>query len=277
MSHDELRKIAEGLEAEIFAYPYAKTVLRLLRDPEAGVTNQRQAIAMQAARDAGVLVPPVLGVTTVMGRPGIVMQRVEGRDLMAELGRRPWRLFWVARVSGEVHAQLHGVPGPEHIIDLLAKLYREIHDSNLVPAEIKEYALDKLEGLPAGDRLCHGDFYPANLLLSPQGPALIDWTHVARGDPAADVARTLLMVRLGELPPSTPMLVRPIAAFARGILAAAYLRAYRRKRVLDADLVDRWEIPVAAARLAQGIEGERLSLLKLLSRPTRDPAAPQLL
>ena len=265
MSRGELRKIGEGLEAEMFAWGEG-TILRLLRDPQAVERNERQAAAIEAARSSGVRVPAVHSLTTVMGRPGMVMERVEGRDLMAELGRRPWRLFWVARVSGEVHAQLHQVIAPDSVVALKPKLRQEIMESSLVPAEVAEQALEVLGGLPDGDKLCHGDFYPANLLISRGGPVLIDWSNVARGNPDADVARTLLMVRLGELPPGTPMLVRPIALVGRGLLSSVYLRSYRRERFLDPVLVGRWQIPVAAARLAQGIEGERPSLLKLLRR-----------
>jgi hypothetical protein len=78
------------------------------------------------------------------------------------------------------------------------------------------------------------------------------------------VARTLLMFRIGELPPGSPMLMRVLAMFVRRVMASAYLRAYRRQRPLEPAAVRRWDIPVAAARLADGIEEEAPSLLALL-------------
>ena len=68
----ELRKIAEGREAEMFAWGDG-TILRLLRDPGADRRNQMQAAAMRAAAASGLRVPAVVEVTTAMGRPGIVM------------------------------------------------------------------------------------------------------------------------------------------------------------------------------------------------------------
>lgn len=57
MSRDELRKIGEGLEAEMFAW--GKTmVLRLMRDPQAVELNNRQALAMGVARPAACASPP---------------------------------------------------------------------------------------------------------------------------------------------------------------------------------------------------------------------------
>lgn len=275
MTHP-MRKVAEGLEAEMFTWGDG-LILRLLRDTRGQPSNVRQAVAMEAARTSGVRVPKITGLLMIAGRPGMIMERVDGRDLMAELGRRPWRLFWVASLSGEVHAKLHAVTAPPNLRSLKSLLRVTIEFSPLVPSEIAARAMVALEDLPDGDKLCHGDFYPANLLLHRDGPVLIDWSRAASGDPDADVARTLMMVRLGELPPSTPLAVRPIAAVGRGILAAAYLRSYRRHRPLNPSRVDAWEIPVAAARLAEGIAGERLRLLKFLCRPTRDPEAAQLL
>lgn len=260
MSRDELQKIGEGLEAEIFAWEEG-AILRLLRDPQAAEQNECQWAAMEAARSSGLRVPTVHGLTTVMNRPGMVMERLEGRDLMAEIGRRPWTVFRAARLSGEIHAQLHGVTAPDSVAALRPKLRQEIESSSLVPAALAKVALQALTGLPDGDKLCHGDFYPANLIISRDGPVLIDWTQVSRGDPAADVARTLLLVRVGELPPGTPILVRPIALVGRGLLASMYLRSYRHDRLLDMELVNRWWRPVVAARLAEGIGGERSRLL----------------
>ena len=276
MTERPMEKIGEGLEAEMYAWGKGK-ILRLMRDPRGQASNNRQAVAMELARASGVRVPKIAGLITVADRPGMIMERVDGRDLMAELGRRPWRLFWVARLSGQVHAHLHGVTASEDLPALLALMRVTIEFSSLVPSEIAGRAMADLQGLPNGDKLCHGDFYPANLLLHPDGPVLIDWSRATRGDPDADVARTLLMVRLGELPPTTPLLVRPIAAIGRGLLAESYVRSYRSHRDLNPDRVDRWMVPVAAARLAEGIEGERLRLLKFLCRPAHVEGAPQIM
>ncbi len=72
------------------------------------------------------------------------------------------------------------------------------------------------------------------------------------------------MFRLGELPPGSPMLIRVLATFVRRAMASAYLRAYRRQRAVEPATVRRWNIPVAAARLGDGIEEETPSLISLL-------------
>lgn len=51
-----------------------------------------------------------------------------------------------------------------------------------------------LPAVSRGDRLLHLDLHPDNAILSPGGPFVVDWTNARRGDPAADVALTWLIV-----------------------------------------------------------------------------------
>ncbi len=259
----ELKKIAEGREAEMFAWNEGR-ILRLLRNVGAQDRLQREAAAMETARARGVRVPAVHSLTTVEGRPGMVMERIEGPDLLALVGRRPWKIFWGARILGEVQAQLHAASASSRLPALKAALKHRIEAYDRLPEQLARFALQILDELPDGDSLCHGDFHPANILMAGETPVLIDWTGATRGDPDADVARTLLMFRLAELPPGSPALTRLLALFGRKVMASAYLRAYRRKRAVEMAAVRRWEIPVAAARLADGIEEETGALVGLL-------------
>ncbi len=245
------------------------TSLRLLRDPGATARNEWQAAAMEAARSRGVRVPTVHGLTTVLGRPGMIMERIEGPDLLTLIGQRPWTVFRVGRISGEVHAQMHAVNAPRSIPALRAALRQRIESSDRVPEHLARFALDSLDGLPDGDSLCHGDLTPANILMAGDTPVVIDWTAATRGDPTADYVRTWLTLRLGEPPPGTSVFLRLLSLVGRNLLTSSYARSYRRLRPLDMDLVSRWEIPVAAGRLADGIESEEPALVKLLETKRR--------
>lgn len=55
--------------------------------------------------------------------------------------------------------------------------------------------LAELHGQIAAASLCHFDLHPANVILSPAGPVVIDWTNATRdGDPAVDAALTYLIL-----------------------------------------------------------------------------------
>jgi Ser/Thr protein kinase RdoA (MazF antagonist) len=259
VSTSDLELLGAGREAEIFAWEDGR-VLRLARDPSADAMIEREVSALAAAQQAGAHVPRVYERVTVDGRPGVVLDRIDGLDLLGSLAGRPWTVRAVGKTLGVEHAGLHRVAAPAGLPDLHDELRHRL-GSPLVPAGVRQRALARLEALPAGDRLLHGDFHPANLLRSTSGYVVIDWTNGMSGDPAADVARTILLTGGGKLADGTALVVRVIAPAARRSLLASYLGAYAREAALDRGLVDRW-LPVwAAARLAEDIEAEREFLL----------------
>ena len=249
----------------MFAWEEGK-ILRLLRDPDGQRSNELQAAAMEAALSCGVRVPVVYGQTTAMGRPGLIMERIEGTDLLTLIGRRPWTVFRAGRICGDLHAQVHEAQAPSSIPALRAVLRMRIELAGPVLGDLKPFALAALEELPDGDRICHGDFHPGNILMDGQVPVLIDWSNVSRGDPAADVARTRLILGLGSPPPGTSLPLRAMALVGRRLLIWLYLRSYRRLRPVDMGGGQRWEVPVAAARLADGIPEEVPALRRFLER-----------
>ena len=261
----DLEKIAEGREAEIFAWQDG-AVLRLLRSRNGQRQIEWEAQAMRAAAEAGVSVPAVQGATTVQERPGLIMERIDGADMLTMIGQRPWLLLGAARDFGEIHAQLHETAAPSDLPALKAKLKSRIESSDLVPKPLAEFAIARLEELPDGDRLCHGDFHPGNIIWREGRPVIIDWTNVTRGDPAADYARTDLMLRMGDPPPGSSRLLLALALVGRGVMVWAYHRAYQKTRPMDAALVSRWEAPVMANRLVEDIKPERAKLLKILEQ-----------
>jgi aminoglycoside phosphotransferase (APT) family kinase protein len=254
-------RIGEGREAEILEAGDGR-VLRLLWSAEREPWLDREEAALRAASAAGAPVPTVYERMTQDGRPGLVMERLDGPDLLTRLGTRPWTVVAAGRMLGHVHARLHEVSAPAELPDLKDNI-RELLErrAQRVPADLAAEACERLAELPDGDRICHGDYHPANVLLTTDGPRVIDWAGASRGDPIADVCRTQLIVELGEVPQAAPALVRRLDYVGRSLLLRSYLRAYGRP---DRLLIARWTRVLAIARLAEGIDAERTSLLNLL-------------
>jgi Ser/Thr protein kinase RdoA (MazF antagonist) len=249
--------VGAGREAEILEWGEGR-VLRLLRDPAGADTADDEAAALRAAGDAGAPVPGVYERVVVDGRPGIVMERIEGTDLLSRIQRRPWTVRPVGRALGRLHARLHTVAAPPELVPTRERL-AEMLRAPLVPEGVRDKAEQRLAALPDGDRLCHGDLHPGNVI----GGRVIDWTAASAGDPAADVARTCLLLAAAATPTEQPAWKRAGEGAARFQLTDAYLRAYRRERPLEPAAVERWLPVLAAARLTEGIEPERGALLRL--------------
>lgn len=86
-----------------------------------------------------------------------------------------------------------------------------------------------------------------------------------RGNPAGDVARTLVLLQMGTMPDGTPDEAVKKFARMREELVKEYTRQYFGGGSLSQTDVDAWRLPVAAARLTEWIpEAEKANLLALV-------------
>jgi aminoglycoside phosphotransferase (APT) family kinase protein len=127
-----------------------------------------------------------------------------------------------------------------------------------------------LDRLPDQPGLCHYDFHPDQVLLTDQGPVIIDWMTACQGHPLADVARSAIIFTYFPLPPGNPLrrvlLDQGKKLFFR-IYQNSYLRRYRTEHPqYTRQELDEWLIPVAAGRLREDIPGEREPILAFLRR-----------
>ena len=210
--------IGQGRAADVYALD-ADRVLRRYRTPHSCAD---EADLMRYLRRVGYPVPAVLAVDG----GDLVMERMHGRDMLADLASRPWRTALYARVLAALHDQLHQLAAPE--------------------------------GLPrpfgAGQRIMHLDLHPGNVMLTAGGPVVIDWTNAAAGPPGADVAMAYLIMASSDLD-AMPWWLRPAAwslrrMFLRRFRAAVrddpgpYLAEVARYRLADVNVR-----PAEAARL----------------------------
>ena len=130
----------------------------------------------------------------------LVLERIDGPTMGDDLRRRPWRGWRHVRLLAHLHERLHRIPF-------------------------------------AGATLVHFDLHPDNVLMSPTGPVVIDWTNGHGGDPASDVAMTwLILATSGGLPGRVlaGVLRRQVG---RGVLVRG-LDAARAFRLADRNVTD---------------------------------------
>ena len=241
--------IAKSAVSETYHWGDRQT-LKLYRPGAPPDAAAREAAHARLAHEAGIPTPAVIEEITHDGRAGIVFERVDGPSMLEMLGQRPETVEALARQFALLHADLHGragtgLPGQRE------RLRRRIANNYAITAGVRAAALASLDPLPDGETLCHGDFHPGNIILARHGPIILDWFDATAGMPAADLCRTLLLLRFSVLPRALPAAVRGGIDGVRASFAATYLQQYTAHRPVPSAEVDAWGLSVAVARLTE--------------------------
>jgi aminoglycoside phosphotransferase (APT) family kinase protein len=248
MDVDLGERVATGSTAEVFALGSDRVLKRFFdSDPERA---RREAANTRVASAAGLRVPRVYEVTAVDGRPAVLYERVDGPTMLERLESRPWLLGRAARRLAAIHAEVHSVGPDDRLPPLRERLAGNVDRAPGLSRAVRRRVRAELASLDDEETLCHGDVHPGNVLCAPQ-PTLIDWLDATRGPPAADVARTSLLLRFGGH--------GVVASLLGRVLERRYRRAYRDRTGLPDARVRAWALPVAAARLNEAVpEAPRL-------------------
>jgi hypothetical protein len=264
MTEIEKIVVARGRTAEILAWQNGQ-VLKLFYDWMSAAGVEREARAARLVSAADVHTPKLLGEVTLDGRRGLIYERVAGVSLLSLLGTRPWGCVGYARQFAELQVAIHrqradGLPS------LKASLEHTIRGLDGLPADLLADALDRLAGLPDDDALCHMDFHPDQVMVTTAGQVVIDWMTACAGAPAADLARTTLLIRFGPVLDAN-WLMQLLANLLRGIFYRTYQRRYfeLNPAVTTAEIAA-WLPVVALARLAEDIPGEKDRLLAVVQK-----------
>ena len=250
--------LAVGRTAEIYAWEPG-SVVKLYHDWFSDEAIEYEARIARAVHAAGVPTPAAGEIIQVNGRRGLVYERVEGESLLAIIRRQPWRTPAIARLLAELQFKMHQTALPA-LPSQRRRLQDKLKAAQALPPELKQVALQALEGLPDSDRVCHGDFHPDNVLLTAGGPLVIDWIDATSGEPMADLARTVLLTRYGALPPGA---LGALLQILRRVFYRAYMVEYSRHAPGCAAEVRRWLPVIAAARLSENIPSEENTLLSI--------------
>ena len=258
------QRIGQGNTAEILLYKPG-TVLKLFRDqfPESGVLKEWRVT--RAVQTVYSRMPKALRLVSCGERSGILYELAEGQDLFRMIGSEPFLLFSTGKKLAEIHTEIHGktISG---ILTVKEKLLQEIGWVNDLSDDEKRKITDRLLLLPDGDRLCHFDFHPGNIMVSGGKHLVLDWLTACSGEPAADIARTCLLLKYGEVR-NGDRLSRLILSITKVCIRRSYMRNIRRLSGITRDEIRRWILPAAAARLSEWMtEHERKRLLKLIRR-----------
>jgi len=95
---------------------------------------------------------------------------------------------------------VHKTPPPPEVPSLRDYVHGSLRQhGDTFPNDIATRTLARIDRLRPGDGLCHGDSHPDNVIVTAEGPRLIDWISAVRAPAAFDLA--YIHVSLTELAP----------------------------------------------------------------------------
>ena len=252
--------IAQGRTAEIYSWG-DQQILKLYRDWCPPDWVDYEARIAHAVHESGIPSPEVGEIVGVGGRRGLIYERLEGPSMLENMNARPWMLLNYARSLAELHRQIHrqSISGLPTYKD---RLEYDIRDNPHLSEALRNKAVALLSSLPDEEKICHGDFHPGNVIITKSGPIVIDWMTACVGSPAADVARTSLLLSIGAK--AAGKQVRPLIRMAIKLYDHTYLHRYRTLEPETIKDAARWRPVIAAARLRENIIPEREALIQMV-------------
>lgn len=192
-------KIGEGAFSEAYAWAPGQ-VVKLFKPGVSRWMPWFEARMLRAVHAAGGPVPEVFGETTLDGRFGLVLQRLDGPTLL-HLSRTGAVTFEQAgAIIAALAVSVHRTPLPPKVISIRDYMESELRGNDgKVPEPVVTEIIALIDRLPPGDGLCHCDLSPGNVIMTAEGPKLVDWSGARCGPAAFELA--FLHVILAELGP----------------------------------------------------------------------------
>lgn len=225
-------------------YRDGDVVMKVFNEDYSKADVLNEALNQARVEETRLNVPRVQAVTMQDGRWVIVSEYIEGVALDKLMEQNPDRHDEYLNLFVDLQIEMHAQKCPL-LNKLMDKMNRKINETTL-DATTRYELHTRLEAMPKHTKLCHGDFNPSNIILTPDGkPYIIDWSHATQGNASADVARTYLLFWLqGDIK-----------------TADQYLSLFCKKTDTARQYVEKWLPIVAASQSVKGKQEEREFLL----------------
>ena len=210
--------------------------------PKSDILNE--ALNQARVEDTGLNIPKIEEGTKIDGKWAIISDYIEGKTLRELMDENPDKLDEYMNLFVDVQLKILSKKCP------LLKRTKDKMQDKISQADLDattRYELHtRLASMKKHDKVCHGDFNPSNVIITPDGtPYVLDWSHATQGNGAADAARTYLLFMLG----------------GEKELAEKYLKLYCFKSDTARQYINNWMPIVAASQSVKGNPEERELLL----------------
>ncbi len=259
------KRIGIGNTAEIFEYG-DKEAVKLFYEKIPFEHIEKEYETSRIILQQGVSAPLVGKLIEIDNKRGIVYEKINGRSLTQQLSSQPLSLKEFALIFAELQCEFHSMKA-EQLPSQKEHLSRNILGSTLLSKAEREKILLYLLQLPDGNSICHGDYHTDNIILKGSDAKVLDWMTATSGNPYGDVARTILLMKYSYLPSSMPKKTKIFIQIVRHVFTKFYLNAYLKLTNTSEENMNKWLLPVMAARLIEDVpEIEKKFLLRKIRK-----------
>lgn len=260
-----LQLLNRGGEADIYEWQNDR-ILRVLREyRRGGDAFEKDKYVFSLLAEHKISVPKVYEYCTADKNPAVIMQKINGVELTDILKKNIFRLS--KETEALVHMQLQIAEiDAAYPLNSVKQIVAYFMQSPMVTTQQADFVNKLLDDLPDGNKLCHGDFHPGNILVQNGQKYIIDWGGAHRGCFLSDAAHTYLLMKHVPQIPGQSAMQHTLLQVAGAMLARAYLKAARRSGAFQEEQFAKWTVVMAFLRVHYGLPGERTGRLKYIEK-----------
>jgi uncharacterized protein (TIGR02172 family) len=262
----ERKLIGAGRTSEVYEYG-DDCILKLFTDEIRLDSVKKEYDFSKFAYENGLPTPEPKEIIHEKDRIGIIYEKINGEPLLKiAMGN----LFAVKKIFSKMvrlQYEINSIECNNGVYTFKKDLERAIKANKFISESEKKAVKEYINKLPDGNKVCHGDFHPENILFSNGKYYIIDWMTGMRGPPAADAARTEMIIKNAEIPGKAVFFIRIFLRIVQSKMAKMYVKEYCGISGMKKDELDIWKLPLYIARLNEkNSKTEEKRLMKIIRK-----------
>ncbi|WP_405346329.1 aminoglycoside phosphotransferase family protein [Ruminococcus sp.] len=216
-------------------YKDGDTVLKVFDSDYSKADILNEALNQARIEETGLNVPKLLEVGIIDGKWAIRTEYVPGKTLAKLMEENPDKIDEYLDLFVNIQKEIFSKEAP--LLNKIKDKFNRKISASRFDATTRYELHTRLDSMKNHKKICHGDFTPSNIIITPGGDySILDWSHVTQGNAAADAARTYMLFCLKGMDE----------------VAEKYLALFCKKTDTAKQYVQRWMPIVACTQSVKG-------------------------
>ncbi len=199
-----------------------------------------EALNQARIEETGLKVPKLLEVSKIDGKWAIRLEYIPGKTLKDLMDENPDKLDEYLALFVRIQKEIFSKQAP--LLNKIKDKFNRKISASRFDATTRYELHTRLDSMKDHKKICHGDFTPSNIIITPgEDYYILDWSHVTQGNAAADAARTYMLFCLK----------------GQDEIAEKYLDLFCKETDTAKQYVQRWMPIVACTQSVKGKENEQ--------------------